>query len=242
MIKLHLVTLVSAPPIRAVKPPTVGPWSDLKLAETARKHEFPPTSPRSPSMYVVDLSDVDPTIEVLETYILPLAQDIKLGKHGQTGLVISTKSEAVKRYIAFLSARYDVPMYLAGSPDPVAIPQSKPAGPLTPTEQETLDSIAAMGGRVGAVQVANRLGLQGTAASNRLAALASKGYLYRVSRPGREGDLFVDPRFPSLEQSVESVLAAARNSLSPEEFERTERLLRRTLENGHEATATPDAY
>ena len=48
-----------------------------------------------------------------------------------------------------------------------------------------------------ASDLADRAGIEATAAGNRLVNLVRKGYVYRWERPRREGDLFVDPRLAS---------------------------------------------
>jgi hypothetical protein len=192
---------------------------------------------------VVDLTDVQPTVDVVSEYLLPLAQDIKLGKYGQSSsLVVSTRNENVRRFVELLAVQHSLPIYLAHSTSPLELAEAHPAGRITATEQETLDAVEALGGRVEASQVAARLKLQHTAATNRLVALGGKGYLYRVSRPGRAGDLFIDPRVPSLEYSVTNVLTALKETTSKEEYERAERLLRRTLRKRRAGETPPDSY
>ena len=70
-----------------------------------------------------------------------------------------------------------------------------------------------MGGRVTAPAVAKRLGLQHTAASNRLTSLVEKGFLYRKRRAGRVPYLFCDPRFPDLGEVAERILGATQAEL-----------------------------
>jgi hypothetical protein len=234
---------VNLPPVRAIRPPTSGVWSNKQVADESRRGIGTPAGTRTPVVYMVDLTDVQPTVEVLEGYLLPLAQDIKLGKYGQSSsLVVSTRNPSIRHFVELLAVQHSLPIFLAESTSPLQLAEAQPAGHLTATEQETLDAVAAFGGRVQASQVATRLRLQHTAATNRLVSLAGKGYLYRVSRPGRAGDMFLDPRVPGLETSVNNVLAALKDTTSREEYERTERLLRRTLKKRRNGDASPDSY
>ena len=233
---------VNFPPVRAIRPPTAGVWSNWHVAETSRKDVAPPTSPKAPIMYMVDLTGVQPTVDVLEAYLLPLAQDMKLGRYGQSSLVVSTQSPSVSRFVELLASHYDLPIYLAQSTSPMELSSAHPAGQLTATEEETLNAVMAQGGGVSAGELARQMEppLRHTAALNRLVSLAARGYLHRETLPGRTPDLFIDPRVPALEESVKNVLAAAKASLSAKDYERTERLLRRTLEAA--STPEPESY
>ena len=233
---------LSLPAVRVVRPPTAGPWFDRARADAARREYFPPTAPRTPTVFMLDLNSVYPSADVLEAFVLPLAYEIKAGRHGQATLVVSTGNEGLRKTVEALAINNHLPLYVAPSPSPVRLGEAAPAGEVTATERETLEAIAAMGGRTNATQLADRLNLQHTAASNRLVSLVSKGYLYRVNRPGRDGDIFVDPRFPSLEQAVDSILTAAKDAMSTDEYQRTERLLRRTIAPNTEPDSGPSSY
>ena len=69
-----------------------------------------------------------------------------------------------------------------------------PAGALTRTEINTLNTINMMGGQVTASSLAASEGIKPSAAANRLANLDQEGYLVRQPRGRREGDLYVEPR------------------------------------------------
>jgi hypothetical protein len=218
--------MATSPPVVVVRPPTRGPWYDRVGAEEFRKHWLPPTAVSTPTLYMLDLNGVWPSSEVLEEVLMRVAHDIKAGIHGPATLAVSTGNSSLRRQIEALASREGVPLYVSDSAEPIGVIAAEPAGDLTATDRETLQTVTAMGGRVAAADVARRLGLNNTAASNRLTNLAAKGYLKRQSRPGRDGDMFVDPRFLSPEQTIAAVLAAAEEALSPDEFARTARLLR----------------
>jgi hypothetical protein len=65
---------------------------------------------------------------------------------------------------------------------------------LTPTEQETLRILQRLGGRTTIASFATNAGLEANAATNRLTNVLSKGFVQRVDRSRREGQLFLDPR------------------------------------------------
>jgi MarR family len=221
---------VNSPPVVVVRPPTAGPWYDRIIAEEVGRRWLPPTVSRTPILFVLDLNSVSPSSDVLEELLVRAGQEVRARGHGFAALAVSTANASLRRLIEALAAREGLPLYISASVEPNRVFEAEPAGDLTATERETLEAVVAMGGQASASDLARRLELNNTAAGNRLTNLVVKGYLKRQSRPGRDGDLFIDPRFLSSGQSVESVLAAAREALSPDDFARTERLLRQSLQ------------
>ena len=71
---------------------------------------------------------------------------------------------------------------------------AEPVGVLTAKDHETLSLVSEAGGTVTTLAFADHVGIEKTAAGNRLVSLQKKGYLQRVERPHPAGDLFVDPR------------------------------------------------
>jgi hypothetical protein len=213
------------------KPSTTGAF--INVVDATRSRPAPPTHPESPTIVMVDLNEAFPSWDVLQAYLLPVAEDIKRGKLGDAVLVATSGNMGTRQLLQSWATENDVAMYLAPYLPPAAnqtgLPSAEPAGPLTPSDQETLAAISGMGGRVRASQVAKRLGIQLTAASNRLSSLHKKGYILRSPKAGRDGDEFVDPRFPSLQESLDTILTALRSQLAPEAFARTEETLRRAL-------------
>src|SRR5207302_1521622 len=104
-------------------------------------------------------------------------------------------------YVESIAMQHALPIFVSFSTTPYEVAEAEPAMALSPTEAETLSAVAALGGSTDAAQLASRLGLRHTAATNRLVGLADKGYLQRKKRSGRSGDLFVDPRLPSHDYS-----------------------------------------
>ena len=71
---------------------------------------------------------------------------------------------------------------------------AEPVGALTTSDHETLEHVFEAGGTVNGGDLAERVGIEKTAAGNRLVSLQKKGFVQRVERPHPVGDLFVDPR------------------------------------------------
>lgn len=222
--------------VRAVKPPTSGPWWNLELANKSRADIPAPT--QSPLMYLIDLNDVHPTAEVLETFLVPLAQDFKGGRYENSILVIATSVPAVRHFVAWLAADFELAIYLAASTSHVDLAAAEPVGALSSTDRETIEVIDSLGGRMTARQLSHHMpGLQHTAAFMRLSNLADKGYLHRESSPGRAGDVFTDPRVLGHKQFVETLIGAT-NGIVGEDVNRT----RQALAPRGRPFSEPDSY
>ena len=141
---------------------------------------------------VLDLAGVAFTPSSLQELVLPLAQRIRGGEHGAVRLVISTADLGVGDFIRYMSQAHQLSLYVA--PSPFYLGEAIPAGDLTNTERDTLDTIVGLGGQVTASTLASTEGLNPSAASNRLANLDRKGYLVRRPRGRRKGDVYVEPR------------------------------------------------
>ncbi len=202
----------SLPGTIVVRPPTTGPWFDVPGAAELRKTAFPPTAPQSPTVYMLDLNSVYPIAAVLEEYVGTLAREIRDGIRGPVSLVVDTRNASIRQELGHLAGTYRLPFFLASPRSTLSVAEAEPAG-LSPSESEALEVIAEMGGRVTAPALAKRLGLQHTAALNRLTPLVEKGFLYRKRRPGRAPDLFCDPRFPDADEVAERMLEATKAEL-----------------------------
>jgi len=183
---------VPATEVRIIKLGT-GPevWSDRSGASFLRDRYFPPTAVDRPTIAVLQLS-AEPTIGTLQEFLLPLGQRIRGGEYGQLFLVVRTEDEAVAGFVRYLSREYDLPIFVWSSP-PGADAAVSPAGDLTSTEEATIDALRSLGGASTPPQLAETIGIEPSAAGNRLVNLARKGYVYRVNRARRLGDIFVDP-------------------------------------------------
>lgn len=179
--------------------------------------------------YVIDFDAVHPTVEVLQESLVPWAEAVKRGEYGKSAIVVSTRNESLRAYIQSIAAQRSLPIFVSFSTTPFDVAEADAALPLSATDEETLSAVAALGGRADAAQLASHLRLRHTAATNRLVGLSNKGYLHRQKRAGRTGDLFVDPRLPSVEYSTEVIMGHVRGAVPAREAERAHKALKKAL-------------
>lgn len=152
---------------------------------------FQTAPPTVPNTLVVDLSLAVPLASSLEEFLVPLARKVVSGFYGPAKLVVCTPDPGVRQAIAGLALLHGLGIYVCESTR--ALHEAQPVG-TTQTEQNSLQIIHTIGGAASASVFAAKAGLELSAASNRLVNLEKRGYVHRVKRGGREGDLFVDPR------------------------------------------------
>jgi antitoxin component of RelBE/YafQ-DinJ toxin-antitoxin module len=185
--------------LRFVRPQTTGPWYNWYEAVQQRNNQFPPTALESQTTFVIDLSATYPSPSVLLEYIIPVAQRIKSADNGLSKLIVITNDQATRMFLESLARTNNLPLFVSSSPQIAAsiddLQKAHAVGDVTPTDKQTLEIFARAGGRLSASEFATLAKLRPTAATNRLSTLSRKGYLYRIVRPGRDGDLYVDPRF-----------------------------------------------
>jgi hypothetical protein len=104
-------------------------------------------------------------------------------------VVVATDQSSVVRVVQMVAAADDLPLYVMPSGGNLSL--ARPTGRLTPTEADSLMLLARLGGEVTANRFAHEASLELTAAGNRLAGLAKRGYVLRVPRSRRDGDLYV---------------------------------------------------
>lgn len=143
------------------------------------------------SVLVLDLGDARWEAETLVQMLTAAANAVRSAVDGDVVMVISTQQPSVAQVARMISNYMDIPLYIADSPSPPSVAKATPAGKLTVAERETLRLLGDMGGRATASNFASRSSLEVTAAGNRLGNLAKRGYINRVPRSRREGDLFV---------------------------------------------------
>ncbi len=178
------------PVARVVRVGTGGMLVDRRHAIQKGNQLFPPATERE--TVILDLGYGDYSVAALQDLIVPLAQRVRSGLMGPMDLIISAPDPGIRGFIGYLAVKYDLSIFLTSAPD--ALQDARPAGDLTATELATLEIILTLGGAASASNVARRVGIEVTAAGNRLANLEKKGYVYRIRTPGREADLFSDPR------------------------------------------------
>lgn len=172
--------------------PTTGPLDDVAVNRRFREELVKPSGVEEPTALVLNLEGRFPSTAVLIELVLPLAQAAKSGAYGPLALVVCTRDEAVRVVLRALAQANALPMFLAASPG--ELHDAEPAGPLTATERETLEVLHRLGGRASVSTFAEATSLEPNAATNRLVNVVNKGFTQRVERPGRQGQLFVDPR------------------------------------------------
>jgi hypothetical protein len=199
------------PPMSVLeKPIAIHPWRPLTAVypdrhrmARYRDEDFPPTATDGQRIFLVNLEGGLFSPGALKEMILPLGQAIRAGSYGSAVLVVVTTDDAIVEFLEALAAKHALPMFLSQSPN-APLSEARPIGALTTVEMQTYGLIRSAGGEVTSSRMADLAGIEGNAAANRLSALDSKGYILRVSRSRREGDVFVD-----LLSAAEQNLAAA---------------------------------
>lgn len=173
---------------------TGGILSDLARAAELRDENYPPTEFPGPTTAVLDLAGITPTVAALRELVVPLGQRLRGGVLGEVRLVIATPDRAVAEIVSLLAREHELPLFLATSSSPADVARGEPAGDLTRTELDTLEELGSLGGGTTVASLAEAFNIEPTAAHNRLVNLTRKGYVYRLHRGRRRGDLFMDPR------------------------------------------------
>ena len=156
-------------------------------------HRFmPPDRRHGPMLGVLHMGAVRPTPGVLRNMVVTVGEDVKAGRYGDFTLFICSEDEDTRSVIGDIAASKNVAMFVSSSSNDLE--HAEPVGVLTAKDHETLRLVSEAGGTVTALGFADRVGIEKTAAGNRLVSLNKKGYLQRVGRPHPAGDLFVDPR------------------------------------------------
>jgi hypothetical protein len=173
-------------------PDTTGPIGDVEEIRRFREGLVKPSGVSQPTTLVLNLEGRYPSASVLVEMIVPLAQAAKAGTYGPLTLIVCTQDDGVRTVVQALAQAHDLPIFLARSPR--ELDEAQPSGSLTPTEKETLEVLHGLGGRATIATFADATGLESNAATNRLVSVQNKGFVQKVARPRRQGQLFLDPR------------------------------------------------
>ncbi len=188
-----MATLYPTPRVDRFEPE--GATSDKDAVASWRDYNYPATAMASgPTTVVLDLAGSEFTAAALRELVVPLGQRLRGGVFGDVRFVIAASDPADAEVISLWAREHELPLFVSASAEPHDVARARPVGALTPTEIETLDELGRIGGAATVAALAGQVGLELTAANNRLVGLARKGYVYRLDRPRRRGDLFVDPR------------------------------------------------
>jgi hypothetical protein len=154
----------------------------------------PETGSVPPHIAVVELRGKLFSPASLRELVVRLGQQVRAGTYGDMKVVLVASDPATREIVGLLAQAHSLPVYLASSFDPVMVEEAAPVGDLTAAEVETLDQLRSLGGIATVARVAELMDLEPSAATNRLVNVERKGYLHRIKRGRRQGDLFVDPR------------------------------------------------
>ncbi len=174
-------------------PAGTGPavWDDPYADQVV--HRFmPPERKHPPRLGVIHMGAVRPTPPVLRNVVVTLGEDVKAGRYGSCSVFICSEDEDTRSVIGDIAASQNVAVFLCSTYSDLKY--AEPVGILTARDRETLGLVFEAGGTVHASGLANQVGIEKTAAGNRLVSLQKKGFVQRVERPHPAGDLFVDPR------------------------------------------------
>lgn len=166
-------------------------WDDPHAEQIIRRF-MPPGRHHGPMLGVLHIGGLRPTPGVLRDVVVTVGEDIKAGRYGDFSFFICSEDEDTRSVIGDIAASKNVSMFVCSSAS--ELEHAEPVGVLTARDHETLHLVSQAGGTVAAADLAEQVGIEKTAAGNRLVTLQKKGYLQRVERPHPAGDLFVDPR------------------------------------------------
>ena len=177
-------------------------WDDPHAEQFIRSY-IPQDRQQGPMVGILDFGESCPTPIVLHRAVLDVAEDVKVGRYGSFTYFVVSEDEDTRSLIGELAAQRNVAVFVGASCSDLS--DAEPTGLLTPMDYKTMDLVSEAGGTVTAVDFADRVGIEKTAAGNRLSSLHKKGYLQRIARPHPSGDVFVDPRsisFPSTKSEL----------------------------------------
>ncbi len=177
---------------RPARPPTAI-YPDLRQVARWRDAEFPVTAVAVPRVVRVNLEGALFTPAALHELLVPVARGIRDGVYGPLVVVVVTSDAATVGYLEWLAQHHEVSFFIAASID-TPLDEARPVGALSATENDTLDLVRRAGGTVTSSGLAGIGGIEVNAAVNRLTKLARKGFVQRVPRTRREGDMYFDAR------------------------------------------------
>ena len=157
---------------------------------------LPATENPSPVTMIIDLGGVVFSPSALRELVVRVGQYAKGGRFGDARVVFAIPERDTAELVGLIAKQYQLPLYMAKSPEPIDVAQAIPTGDLTETERNTLEHMQRLGSTVTVSRLASQIGIEQTALNNRLSGLNGKGYIYRFPRSRRDGDLYLDPRVP----------------------------------------------
>lgn len=187
--------------------PTAGAFADRKAAATYREAHFPPTVAETPYAVFLNIEGQYAETGVLQEMILPVGQGIRAGTYQKFALGVITSDPSCIGFVSYLAKENQIPLLLADSVRDFS-ERAHPIGDVTQSEIETFELVRRLGGNITSAAFAAEADLEPAAASNRLSNLERKGYLFRISRSRREGDVYATPHIESRTASTEEDVLA----------------------------------
>lgn len=174
-------------------------WDDPHADQVISRF-MPHNRRHGPMLGILHLGAIRPTPSVLRDMVVTIGEDVKAGRYGNFSFIISSEDEDTRSVIGDIAAAQNVAMFISSSS--IDFEHAEPVGGLTGNDRETLNLVLEAGGTVTGMDLARQIGIEKTAAGNRLASLHKKGYLQRVERSHPVGDLFIDPRSVNFTQFI----------------------------------------
>jgi len=178
--------------VRRNRPPTAT-YRDRHAMARYRDQDFPATAVPWERLLCLNLDGVFLDVSALRELVVPLARGVRGGAYGPAALMVATSDEGMADVLEALAVRHDLAMFITRSVV-TGLADARPVGALTSKDGETLDLVRGLGGQITSAALAQSIGIEVSAAGNRLTSLSRKGYLYRRRRAKREGDVYIDPR------------------------------------------------
>lgn len=172
--------------------PTASAFQNQAAAAEFIETNFPPTASPQPRVRLINLEGNHLDVGALVEMILPITQGIRAGTYGNLAFGVIASDEHVSDAITAIAEMQQVPLFISRAVDH-AFDDPKPIGSLTLADEDTFQLICQLGGAATSAEIAQAKGIEPAAATNRLTNMVKKGYVFRISRSRREGDLFVAP-------------------------------------------------
>ncbi|MDO8717010.1 MAG: hypothetical protein Q7J73_09445 [Dehalococcoidales bacterium] len=168
--------------------PTASAFQNRAAAAEFIETNFPPTASLEPRVRLINCEGNFPEVGAL----VEMVQGIRSGARGNQALGFISSDAHVIDAVTALAEKHQVPLFISNAVDN-AFEDLQPVGILTQADEDTFQWLCHLGGAVTSAEIARAKGIEPAAATNRLINVVKKGYVFRISRSRREGDLFVAP-------------------------------------------------
>ena len=180
---------------RVFRAPTAD-LSDPNVALSVVDYFLPATAIPTPTVAVLDLRGKLLSASSAQVLVTTIGRRLTGGDYGQLRVILAVSDDATREVLRLVARAHGLPLFVTVSPDPSDVQRAEPIGDLTSSEADTLEHLRSAGWYSTVASLAERIGVEASAANNRLVNLERKGFVYRISRHRRQGDLYLDPRAP----------------------------------------------